>query len=139
MNGKWMMGAVCLGVFLLLGGCRSSQNQLPEAFEEDEVRQEALQAVEYFNQRDYQSLVDMRSEEMKEAMTAEDFAEACDPYLDEKGEFEEIEKTAVLGNTDKTTGDEYGGVIMVGAYENGKLQFTIGFNEEMEMVQFYIR
>ena len=71
--------------------------------------------------------------------TAEDFAEACDPYLDEKGEFEEIEKTAVLGNTDKTTGDEYGGVIMVGAYENGKLQFTIGFNEEMEMVQFYIR
>ncbi len=123
---------------LLLTGCAKGA-KLSEKFDEETVKAEAMKAVEYFNQRDYASILAMGSEELKAALTEEAFAQAVDPYLDKNGAFMEITKTAVMGNTDKETGDEYGGVVMVGKYENGKIQFVISFDEEMKLVQFVIR
>lgn len=34
---------------------------------------------------------------------------------------------------------DYGGVVMIGDYEDGKIQFTIAFDEDMKLVQFLIK
>lgn len=81
----------------------------------------------------------MGDENMKNGITAEQFAEASDPYLDKCGKFQEIGKTVVLGTSDKETGKEFGGVVMIGNYEEGKIQFTIAFDEDMKLVQFLIK
>lgn len=136
---KWIKGMIAAGILtaLFLTGC--SQNQLSDKFDEETVKEEAEKAVELFNERDYQGILDMGDENMKNGITAEQFAEASDPYLDKCGEFQEIGKTVVLGSSDKETGKEFGGVVMIGNYEEGKIQFTIAFDEDMKLVQFLIK
>ena len=81
----------------------------------------------------------MGSDEFQKALTAEEFTSQCDPYHEKCGAFQEISKTIFAGNIDKETQEAYGGVVMVGTYEEGTLQFTIAFNEDMELIQFIIR
>ena len=124
-----------LTAVMLLTGCAKGA-KLSDKFDEETVKAEAMKAVEYFNERNYASILAMGSEEFKKALTEEAFAQAVDPYLDKNGAFMKITKTAILGNKDEETGEEYGGV---GKYENGKIQFVISFDEEMKLVQFVIR
>lgn len=128
---------ILLLCMFFLTGC--AQSKLPDKFDEEEVKEQAETAIAYFNERDYQGIVDMGSEELKASITAEQFADASDPYLDKCGEFEKISKTVVLGSSDKETGADYGGVVMVGVYEKGRIQFTIAFDEDMKLVQFMIK
>ncbi len=120
-----------------LTGC--AQSKLSDKFDEETVKEEAMKSVELFNERDYQAIIDMGDDRLKENITAEQFAQASDPYLDKRGEFEKISKTVVLGTSDEETGMDYGGVVMIGDYEDGKIQFTIAFDEDMKLVQFLIK
>jgi hypothetical protein len=124
-------------VMLTFAACGAQP--LPEQFEEDTIRELAEQAIAFFNEQDYQSILDMGSAEFQELLTVDEFANQCDPYLDKNGTFKEISKTIFLGNVDKETQAVYGGVVMVGSYERGTIQFTIAFDEDMELIQFVIR
>lgn len=135
-----LKGIVLLSVFLvvfMISGC--SKNELSDKFDEETVKSEAVKSVEYFNDKDYQAILDMGSEEFKESITAEQFADACDPYLDKCGSFEKIQKTVVVGDQDKDTGEDYAGVVMIGTYADGKIQFSLGFDEDMKLIQFLIK
>ena len=112
---------------------------LPEQFEEDTVREAAEQAISFFNEKDYQSIIEMGNDDFQRVLKEEEFASQSDPYLDKCGAFQEISKTIFVGNIDEETQVAYGGVVMVGSYEEGTIQFTIAFNEDMELVQFLIR
>lgn len=112
---------------------------LPEGFDEETVKSEAERAIGYFNDRDYQGIIDMGSDAFQDLLTAEEFASQSDPYLEKCGEFQEIAKTIVLGNVDQETQAAFGGVVMVGDYKEGTIQFTIAFDEDMKLVQFIIR
>lgn len=127
--------AVLAAVFT--AGC--GQAKLPEGFSEEEVKKEAEKSIALFNERDYAGLIKMGSEELKAGITEEQFAEACDPYLDKCGEFEEITKTVFAGGHDKNSGIDYATAVMIGEYEEGKIQFTVSFDEDMEMIQFLIK
>lgn len=39
----------------------------------------------------------------------------------------------------KETGDNYAAVILTANYEDGKLQYTLGYNEDLKLVQFVIK
>ncbi|MED9967449.1 MAG: DUF3887 domain-containing protein [Blautia sp.] len=130
-------GTVALLAAVMLTGCGKAK--LPEGFEEAAVKEMAEQSIELFNARDYEALWEMGSDELKESITAEQFAQACDPYLDKCGAFEEISKSVVMGGTDKNAGIDYAGAVMVGDYEDGKIQFTVAFDQNMEMIQFLIK
>ena len=122
---------------LLLTGC--AQQELSEQFDEETVEAQALKCVELFNEKDYQTLIDMGDETLQNAITEEKFAEASDPYLEKCGTFSEIEKTIIFGSSNKSTNMEYACVVMIGNYENGKIQFTISFDQDMKLVQFVIK
>lgn len=136
---KGMIGKIvglCMLVFLVTGcGAQS----LSDKFDEETVKTEAKKAVGYFNEHDYQGILDMSSTEFQEAITAEEFVTQCEPYHEKCGAYQEIEKTIVFGSSNKSAGQEYAGVIMVGRYADGTIQFTIGFDEEMKLVQFIIK
>lgn len=132
-----ILTAAMIFAAVLSAGC--GQAKLPEGFSEETVKEEAMKSIELFNERDYEGLVEMGSDELKAGITAEQFAQACDPYLDKCGEFEEISKTVFAGGTDKKAGIDYATAVMVGDYKDGKIQFTISFDEDMEMIQFLIK
>lgn len=135
---RGFISVVC-ALMLVLSGCAATTTELSDKFDEGTVKSESAKAVEYFNERDYQTIIDMGVQKMKDSITAEEFAKQSDPYLDKCGSFQEIEKTVTLGSEDKKTGAQYGGVVMVGKYEDGKIQFTIMFDEDMKLVQFTIK
>lgn len=139
---NWKVAVVLLVSIMLLAcltGCQGTGTELSDKFDEEMVKSEAMKSIEYFNERDYQAILDMGAQELKDAITLEEMQKQCDPYLEKRGEFKEIEKTVVMGSKDKKTGAEYGGTVMIGVYEAGKIQFTIGFDEEMKLVQFMIK
>ena len=131
-----MIAMLCM-MLLILTAC--SAQPLPEQFEEDTVKESAEQAIGFFNEQDYQSILGMSSAEFQEILTVDEFANQCDPYLEKCGSFKEISKTFFLGDVDKETQAAYGGVVMIGSYEEGTIQFTISFNEDMELTQFIIK
>lgn len=139
---NWKAAVVLLVSIMLLAcltGCQGANTELSDKFDEETVKSEAMKSIEYFNERDYQAILDMGAQELKDAITLEEMQKQCDSYLDKRGEFKEIEKTVVMGSENKKTGAEYGGAVMIGVYEEGKIQFTIGFDEEMKLVQFMIK
>ena len=131
-----MIAMLCM-MLLILTACGAQP--LPEQFEEDTVKESAEQAIGFFNEQDYQSILGMSSAEFQEILTVDEFANQCDPYLEKCGSFKEISKTIFLGDVDKETQAAYGGVVMIGSYEEGTIQFTISFNEDMELTQFIIK
>ncbi len=132
-----VFGAMAVLAVSLFAGC--GEAKLPEGFQEETVKEEAMKSISFFNERDYESIIEMGSEKLKKGITEEQFADACDPYLDKCGKFKEVQKTAIVGGTDKGEGIDYATVVMVGAYEEGKIQFTISFDEDMELIQFLIK
>ncbi|MDD3361931.1 MAG: DUF3887 domain-containing protein [Hespellia sp.] len=139
MKGKNWMIVITLILVVMLAGCSSASTELSDQFDEETVKAEAMKSIDLFNSKDYQGIIDMGSDEMKESITADEFKKQSDPYLDKNGSFKEIVKTVVLGSENKKTNESYGGVVMIGKYENGKIQFTIGFDEEMKLIQFQIK
>ena len=129
--------AMALMAAVFTAGC--GQAKLPDGFSEAEVKAEAEKSIALFNERDYEGIRQMGSEELKAGITEEQFASACDPYLDKCGEFKEITKTVFAGGYDKNSDIDYATAVMVGEYEDGKIQFTVSFDEDMELIQFLIK
>ncbi len=126
-------------VVCLLTGCQSLGTELPDSFDEERMEEEALRAIGYFNEKDYQSVLDMGCTEFQEFLTAEEFAEQCDPILDKRGKFREIVKTVSMGCKNEEGEVEYGGLVLVADYEDGRICFHITINENMELMEFLVQ
>ena len=114
-------------------------SRLPEQFDPAVVEADAKEAIEYFNAREYQSIIDMSEGLLDESMTAEQMAAQCDELLDELGSLKEYTDVKLVGATGKDADDVFGCAIIGAEYENGKASFTVVFNEEMQLAQFYVQ
>lgn len=121
-----------------LTGCKSGSG-LADAFDEEDVKVKAQQSIDYFNAGDYQSIMDMGNASLVASLTLEQWKASCDPVLEKLGSFESMEKLVVAGQEDKNTKDNYAVVVAVGKYSEGKLQFSIAFDEQMKIIQFLIQ
>lgn len=140
-NKKWIW--VIVGAYILLFGSRiimqNIYGPLPEQFDAVAVEEDAKEVVEYFNSRDYQSIINMTKGFGDGSVTVEQMAEQCDIKLDELGAFKGYESVKLVGASDDSTETEFGGAIIKAEYENGNAKFTIAFNEEMQLAQFYVQ
>lgn len=123
----------------LLMGCQSLGTEMPDSFDKEGMEEKVLCAIDCFNKKDYQSILDMGCTEFQEFLTAEEFAEQCDPMLDKRGEFREIVKTVSMGCKNEEWEAEYAGFILVADYEGGRICFNITINQNMELMEFLVR
>lgn len=133
---KWMFITGGLLVVLIIFTLFISTNypELPEGYSEELVIEESKRAIEYFNERDYQSIVDMGGGNL--VVTAEQFAEQCDGPLDACGEFVGYKDIQTMGAKDNKSGNEYGGAVIKAEYENFDVKFIIAFDLDMNLVEF---
>ena len=129
--------AILLLSALMLCACKSG-GSLADVFSEDEVRTKAEEAIELFNAKEYQSLIEMGNDEFQAAVTVEQFETAGTTAMDKLGEFKSVDNFAIAGQKDNEKND-YAAVVAVGEYEQGKMQFTMAFDDEMKLVQFFIK
>ena len=125
---KKKMMAIGLAVLMLLtvlsacsGGSASNQ-KLDPAFSEDTLKQSAEKVIDEWN-----------SQEFKDKLNANVLKDAWDQTMPKLGEFRSIKQTETAPNNKSAL------VVAVAEYENGKAQFTIGFDQNMKIDNFFIK
>ncbi len=133
---KIILMAALLMTTALMCACKSGSN-LADAFDEDTVKKTAAQAIDLFNAKDFQAVIDMGSDEFKAQLTVEQFA-SVETQLDTLGAFDSVEKFVIAGQQDEAKKD-YAVVVAVGKYANGSLQFSMAFDDQMKLIQFFVK
>ncbi|HJD28669.1 MAG TPA: DUF3887 domain-containing protein [Candidatus Blautia avicola] len=140
-KGKWRKKILAgfLGI-LMLAGVSGCQEALSEEFEEDQVIAEAKEMVERINAGELEGVwEDTFNVVMQNGTDPEELQENIDYYLKDKGEFQDFDKIQVRGITDRDTGTPYATVMVLAAYEDGKVMFTISFDTDMKCAGFYVK
>ena len=129
-----------LGVLLLVGGitgCSRSQ-ELPDDFDENEVKKAAEEVIDLVNAGEYEKLAEEKwNAQLKTALPAEKMTAEIQPVIEELGAFESFENEAVAGGEDKDTEQEFAVVVVKAKYEERKVQFTISFDKNMKTAGFF--
>jgi hypothetical protein len=125
-------------VFILsLAGCASVK--LADIYSEDEVITRAQECISVINTHDYDAMNEQLREDLRDQLTSVQLEEAWSPILTEAGDFQEYTTTAVIGQKDQSTGEDYATAILACQYENTSLTFTIIIDKDMEVVGMYIK
>lgn len=125
-----------IAVFILLfTGCGTS-SKLPEGFTEEQVKEQTIQDIQLAYTEGYEAWKNRFQEEMQSGLTEASF-DSFLSLLEEKGEFKEYGKYAFVGQ--EQDGNKYAACIMIVEYENGSLQYTVGYDEDMNLVQFVVK
>lgn len=125
-----------IALMLLTTGCAS---KLSEKFDEGEVQKKAEEIAELSCTGEISKAYGMLSEMMKAQITEEQIRAGIEGTIEPLGDFEKISGTNVSGQKDKDTGTEYALVIVMAQFSDGKAQFTISFDTEMNCIGFYIK
>ena len=130
---KLLVVTLLLGVMLV--GCSTSE--LSEVYDEDILKSEAQNIVNLMCNEEYDKISANMGPGLNNVTTKEDLEKQLEevwaPLKDKIGKFDSIEKEVVMGNEDLAT------VVEIAKFKNGKVQFTITFNENMELEGIYIK
>ena len=131
----WVMMTI-IALMFLATGCAS---KLSEKFDEGEVQKKAEEIAELSCTGEISKAYGMLSEMMKAQITEEQIRAGIEGTIEPLGDFEKISGTNISGQKDKDTGTEYALAIVIAQFSDGKAQFTISFDTEMNCIGFYIK
>ncbi|MGI5900510.1 MAG: DUF3887 domain-containing protein [Christensenellales bacterium] len=125
-------------IISLLSGCGLSM-QLSSDYDKAEVESAAKEIVLLADDGDYAAVIDRLSPGVSQALTAESLKESWEPVLEKIGAHGEYKSVVVIGQADKSTGEEYAVAVIVSSHENGTSQFTLSFNQQLDLVGLYLK
>ena len=120
----------------LLTACISPS--LSEDFDEDEVKRAAEEVISYINNEDGESLLEISTVALKNALTDELLEEIFEA-ISEGGEFLEIEEISVGGSKDKETEEEYAVAVAKAKYEHKNFTYTLSFTKQMKLAGIFYK
>ena len=134
---RWIsMAMVMAAAVFLLTGCGSTK--LSADFDEEKVKTAAQEAIGYMVAGEYEECVGLMSEEMQAAVSAEILASNMETVAGQKGAFQEYKSSSVLGQKNQE-GTDYAVAVIVAAFENGNVTFTISYDKDMQMIGFWMK
>ncbi|HBA48136.1 MAG TPA: hypothetical protein DCZ91_10140 [Lachnospiraceae bacterium] len=134
---RWLsMAMVMAAAVFLLTGCGSTK--LSADFDEEKVKTAAQEAIGYMVAGEYEECVGLMSEEMQVAVSAEILASNMETVAGQKGAFQEYKSSSVLGQKNQE-GTDYAVAVIVAAFENGNVTFTISYDKDMQMIGFWMK
>lgn len=93
---------------------------------------QAEKTIQLLNENNYEEVHMMFTDEMKTELPVDDM-EAFTPILDGVGQFEEIEKPSIEKQ------DDFYVTVTTAKYSDGKLIFTVTFNENEEIAGLFVK
>lgn len=127
--------SVMIAFVLLLTSCGTS-SKLPEGFTEEEVKEQTIQDIELACEEGFEAWKSRFQKALQSSLT-EDSYNSFLAVLKEKGAFKEYGKCAFVGQ--EQDGKKYAACIMIVEYEEGSIQYTVGYDENMDLVQFVVK
>ena len=116
---------------LVLCGCSQA---LDGSFNEAELLQAATVVLENLSKGKYEEITETVSQDLQTALSEEILESAWAPLGEKLGVYKGVAKTKVVGNKDKSAT-----VILLADYEKGKMQLTVTYNEQMEIIGLYVK
>lgn len=132
----WKMAGMCIASVVLLVGCGQ---KLSDQFEEKSVKEKAETIAESAGSGKLEETYAMFGETIQASISLEQLKKSVHGVLEPLGDYKKISGTKVGGQKDKDTGTEYAVAIVMAQFENGKAQFTISFNTQMDCIGFYVK
>lgn len=130
---KLLLVALLTGIILV--GCSSSK--LSDAFDESTLKSRGQEVVNLIVNEEYDKISAQMSDKMKEAVSSEELEKTLrdtwDSVKGKLGEFEKISKEGIVG------AENLASVIEVAKFKNGKVQFTINYNENMDLEGIFLK
>lgn len=126
--GMLVLAAVIMG----MAGCGS---RLAGDFEEEKVKQQAMDDVTMGEAGDYEAWKARFEAGLQASLTEEIYTNYLS-ILEEKGAFQEFGKCAVAGQS--KDGKNYAVVVLVAKHEKGDLQYTVVYDEDMKLINYTI-
>ncbi|MGL4989542.1 MAG: DUF3887 domain-containing protein [Sarcina sp.] len=121
---------VCLPILFLVG---CGGNSLSEKFDEEKLNIENKNVIEWLAEGQFEKVYEIEDTTMQASLDEDKLAEVFEPINQTVGTYKDIEKTVMKEKDGSVTG------VSIANYENGKLQFTINFNEEMKIGGLYVK
>lgn len=122
---------VCFGLLcLLLSGC---SNGLDDSYDREQLKEKASEVINDLNVENYPAIVAMGDENMNQPTLEKSLKEAWSPAFKEFGSF------VAFDSFDYTQKDDMAIVIVIASYQNNKVQFTISFNQDMQLSGLYFK
>lgn len=129
----FLLAVLCLG----LTGC-APKTELADCFSEEELIEASKENITLAESGDYEAFLEKLDPVAQEALTEEVYEQYLNTVAS-MGAFREFGESAVVGQTDEETGENYAGVILIAKYEEGNLQYTLGYTEAMKLLQFMVK
>ena len=108
---------------------------LPEGFDEETVRNQALEDIRLAESDDYEGWKARFAEELQSGLT-EDAYTSYLAILEKKGAFKEFGSAAFLGQV--VGGKKYGGILIIAKHEKEDIKYNIAYDEDMNLITFTI-
>lgn len=128
---------VCLILsFTLLIGC--TEAKLSDDYDAAEVKKAAEDLISYINNKDSESILEISTVDMKNALTEEVLQQIYEA-IDEGGGFVDIIDINVGGQKDKQSEEEFATTVTKAKYENKNFIYTITFTKQMKMAGLFYK
>lgn len=119
---------VCfLGMLVGCGG-----NQL-ENFTEEQLHEESVKVIDLFNQKEYDAVADLFEDSLKDNISGAQLKQAWDENFSEVGDFVEY------SNFTYAEKNKNGFVEVTAKYQNNNVKYTISFDKEMRLTNFFLK
>ncbi|RDY25756.1 DUF3887 domain-containing protein [Romboutsia weinsteinii] len=115
----------------MLAGC--SNNKLSDAYDEEKLKADSKEIVAMIDEEKFDDVIARMSDKIATSISVEQIKEVWNPMKEKLGAFKKISKEVVVGNDNLAT------VVVVADFEGGKAQFTITYNEEMQLEALYLK
>jgi len=123
-------------LIFILSGCSSTA--LADSFDEDTVKTAAQEGVGYLIAGEYDKVVAMMNSDMQAALSAETLAENMEAMNAQTGAFKEYKSIAVAGQKD-AQGTNMAVVVIVAAFEERNVTYTVSFSTDMKMCGLWMK
>lgn len=120
---------VMLGL-MLITGCGASK--LSDKYDDEKLTTSAEEIIINLNNEKYDDIIAIMDETLKNQLSKEKLEEAWSNFK-KLGEYESISKIIFREK------DGYAVVVAIAEYEEGKIQFTLSYNEDMELAGIYLK
>ena len=133
---KWMMMVLAtLMIAGVLAGC-SSGSKLPEGFDEETLKKQAVADIELASSDNFEGWKGRFQKDLQAQLTEASYNSFMET-LKSKGEFKEYGKSAFVGQ--EQDGKKYAACVLIVKYAEGDIQYSVGYDEEMNLVQFTMK
>ena len=117
--------------FTFFVGCGAAK--LSDKFNEDTLKSESESIIESFNNEQYEDIINKGDDNLKSQLTADQLKEVWDQVSEKIGDYQGISKIAFKEK------EGIASVVVLAKYENSKAQFTMSFNEDMQLVGIFLK